>query len=212
MELVAKYHGFTIRLDKEYIKCNRQGTDKTKRACLNGPLSAGCTFKFKLASLETERYMPEDFTKKKWRDRKRWDGPIKIIEGCGTHGSACQPNKQNSVNTSQRAHKYMNNMPKSAIFTLCNYIENLGRLDSNLITNVMKPVWPRAKALTKHDIFNIHTLTLCHCTPSFFHSDILWRFYPSFVGASDMSQGYLKGTLAPLTHLGPISRPGGYKT
>jgi hypothetical protein len=58
MELVAKYHVFTIRLDKEYIKCNRQGTDKTKRACLNGPLSAGCTFKFKLASLETERYMP----------------------------------------------------------------------------------------------------------------------------------------------------------
>ncbi len=99
--------------------------------------------------------MPEDSTKKKWRYRKRWDRPIKIIKGCGTHGSACQPSKQNRVNTSQRARKYVNNMPKSAIFTLCNYMENLGRLDSNLITNVMKPVWPRAKALTKHDIFNI---------------------------------------------------------
>ena len=36
MELVAKYHDFTIRLDKEYIKCNRQGTTKTKCAYLNG--------------------------------------------------------------------------------------------------------------------------------------------------------------------------------
>ena len=55
MDLVAKYHGFTIRLDKEYIKCNRQGTDKTKRAYVNGPLNSGCTFQFKIASLETER-------------------------------------------------------------------------------------------------------------------------------------------------------------
>ena len=30
------------------------------------------------------------------------------------------PSKQNRVNTSQRAHKYVNNMPKSATFTLCN--------------------------------------------------------------------------------------------
>jgi hypothetical protein len=155
MDLVAKYHGFTIRLDKEYIKCYRQGTDKTKRAYVNGPLNAGCTFQFKLVSLETERYMPADSTKKKWRYKKRWDRPIKIIDGCCTHGSACQPSKQNRVNTSQQARKYMNNMPKSAIFTLCNYMENLGRLESNLITNVMKPVWPRAKEFSKYDVFNI---------------------------------------------------------
>ncbi len=155
MDLLAKYHGFTIRLDKEYIKCNRQGTDKTKRAYVNGPLHAGCTFQFKIASLETERYMPADSPKLKWRYKKRWDRPIKIIDGCCTHGSACQPGKQNRVNTSQRARKYMNNMPKSAIYTLCNYMENLGRLDSNLITNIMKPIWPRAKEFSKYDVFNV---------------------------------------------------------
>jgi hypothetical protein len=56
MELVAKYHSFTIRLDKEYTNCNRQGTDKTKSAYLNGPLSAGCTFKFKLAYIKRARH------------------------------------------------------------------------------------------------------------------------------------------------------------
>ena len=46
-------------------------------------------------------------------------------------------------------------MPKSAIYTLCNYMENLGRLDSNLITNIMKPIWPRAKEFSKYDVFNV---------------------------------------------------------
>jgi hypothetical protein len=188
MDLVAKYHGFTIRLDKEYIKCNRQGTDKTKRAYVNGPLNSGCTFQFKIASLETERYMPADSTKQKWRYKKRWDRPIKIIEGCCTHGSACQPSKQNRVNTSQRARKYMNNMPQSAIFTLCNYMENLGRLDSNLITNVMKPVWPRAKEFSKHDVFNVRVKVM-RLLPVYRRSDGDYEQFKEVVNAGNLLYG-----------------------
>lgn len=34
-------------------------------------------------------------------------------------------------------------------------MEILGRLDSNLITNAIKPVGLRVKALTKYNVFNI---------------------------------------------------------
>ena len=188
MDLLVKYHGFTIWLDNAYIKCNRQGTDKTKRAYVNGPLNAGCTFQFKIASLETERYMPADSTKQKWRYKKRWDRPIKIIDGCCTHGSACQPSKQNRVNTSQQAQKYMNNMPKSAIFTLCNYMENLGRLDSNLITNVMKPVWPRAKEFSKYDVFNVRVKVM-RLLPVYRRSDGDYEQFKEVVNAGNLLDG-----------------------
>ena len=49
MELLSKYHGFTICIEKETVMCNRKGKNKTSRAYVNGPLKADCTFHFKLA-------------------------------------------------------------------------------------------------------------------------------------------------------------------
>ena len=67
MELLSKYHGFTICIEKETVMCNRKGENKTSRAYVNGALKAGCTFHFKLASLETEKYLPPNLLLKKWR-------------------------------------------------------------------------------------------------------------------------------------------------
>jgi hypothetical protein len=76
-------------------------------------------------------------------------------------------------------------MPKSAIFTLCNYIENLGRLDSNLITNVMKPVWPRAKGLTKHDTLNIRVKVM-RLLPVYRSTNRDYEQFKEGVNASDL--------------------------
>ncbi len=58
MKALAKYHGFTICIAKEAIMCNRNGKNKTSRVYVNGALKTGCTFQFKLVSLETEKYLP----------------------------------------------------------------------------------------------------------------------------------------------------------
>jgi hypothetical protein len=71
MELLSKYHGFTICIEKETVMCNRKGENKTSRAYVNGALKAGCTFHFKLASLETEKYLPPNLTVKRWRYKNK---------------------------------------------------------------------------------------------------------------------------------------------
>ena len=157
MEMLANYHGFTVCCEKESIKCNREGSDKSTRDYLNGPLKSGCTFHFKLSSLETEKYLPpsSDDKKKRWRYKNRWDPPIKIISGCAQHGTSCHPSRLNQVTTSQRAWKYINDMPNSAIFALCNHMENSGKLSSGWIRRTKQHVGPRAKSISKQDVFNI---------------------------------------------------------
>jgi hypothetical protein len=142
MKVLAKYHGFTICIEKETIMCNRNGKNKTSRAYVNGALKSGCTFHFKLASLETDKYLPPNSTLNKWRYKKRWDRPTQIISGCAEHGEQCTPNRSNRITTCQRQGKYISHIPSSAIFSLCNSLENSGRLDSNLIVNSLHHVWP----------------------------------------------------------------------
>ena len=138
MEALAKYHGFTICIEKEAIMCIRNGKNKTSHAYVSGALKTGCTFQFKLASLETEKYLPPNSALMKWRYKKRWDRPTKIISGCAEHGEQCTPNRSNRIMTCQRQGKYVNHIPSSAIFSLCNFLENSGRLDSNLIVNSLR--------------------------------------------------------------------------
>ena len=66
MELLSKYHGFTICIEQEIVMCNRKGENMTSCAYVNGALKAVCTFHFKLASLETEKYLPPNSIVKKW--------------------------------------------------------------------------------------------------------------------------------------------------
>jgi hypothetical protein len=71
MELLSNYHGLTTCIKKVTVMCNRKGENKTSRACVNGAVKAGCTFYFKLASMETEKYLPPNSTVKKSGGTKR---------------------------------------------------------------------------------------------------------------------------------------------
>ena len=79
-------------------------------------------------------------------------------------------------------------MPKSAILTLCNYMDNLDRLDSHLITIVMKPILPRAKALTKHDIINI-PVKVMRLLPVYRSTNRDYEQFKEVVNASDLLDG-----------------------
>jgi len=157
MELLFKYHGFTICIEKEILMCNRKGEHKTSRAYVNGALKADCTFHFKLALLETEKYLPPNSTVKKSRYKKMWDRPPQILSGCAEHGELCTPNRSNRITTCQQQGKYVDHIQSSDIFSLCNSLENFGGLDLNLVVNSLRHVWPWLKAISKHSVFNIHS-------------------------------------------------------
>ena len=188
MEALAKYHGFTICIEKETIMCNRNGKNMTSRAYVNGALKTGCTFQFKLASLETEKYLPPNSALMKWRYKNRWDRPTKIISGCSKHGEQCTPNRSNRITTCQRQGKYVNHIPSSAIFSLCNFLENSGRLDSNLVVNSLCNVWPHSKTISKHDVFNIHAKVM-KLLPVYKQSNGDYEQFKAVVNASDMLNG-----------------------
>jgi hypothetical protein len=104
MNLLAEYHGYSTCLTKEYINCNRRGTDQTTREFSEGPLKGGCNFHVILTALQTERSLPQGA--KKYRYKKLWDKPVKIRSCCTTHGGSCRLSEQNRVVASQRARKY----------------------------------------------------------------------------------------------------------
>jgi hypothetical protein len=70
VELLSKYHGFTICIEKETVMCKRKGKNKTPCAYVNGALKADCKFHFKLASLETKKYLRPNSTVKKWGTKR----------------------------------------------------------------------------------------------------------------------------------------------
>ena len=81
-------------------------------------------------------------------------------------------------------------MPNSAVFMLCNYMKNSGKLDYSLITNIMQPIWPRAKPLTlmKYDIFNIQ-VKMMRLSPVFRNSNGDYERFKEVVNASALLGG-----------------------
>ena len=134
--------------------CNRQRKDSTAHEYAKGLLKSGCTFQLRHASLETERYIPPNSSTSRWAYRKRWDRPVKIVDKCMKHGEMCQQvDPTGSIHLKEV--KNVSTTCRILQFTLCNYMEISGKLDYPLITSAMQQVWPRAKPLTKHDMFNV---------------------------------------------------------
>jgi hypothetical protein len=79
-------------------------------------------------------------------------------------------------------------IPSSAIFSICNSLENSGRLDSNLIVNSLHHAFPQAKAISKHDVFNIHAKVM-KLLPVFKDSNGDYECFKAVVNASDMLNG-----------------------
>jgi hypothetical protein len=73
-------------------------------------------------------------------------------------------------------------------FTLCNYMEISGKLDYPLITSAMQQVWPRAKPLTKHDMFNVQ-VKIMQLLPVFMKSNGDYERFTEVVNASALLDG-----------------------
>ena len=149
-----KVQGFVSRNEKRTIVCNRVGDAKTDRNYADGDLAAGCSFKIKMTpQVKLAKYLPS----KKWSYTDVWTEPVRIDNAHCKHGGQCRPGRQNRVMAVQRAGKYVEKLPDMALFSLCNYLERKGKLPTSHIKDVIEPVWPKAKNVTKHDVFNVPT-------------------------------------------------------
>ena len=125
VKTLSELHGWSFKLHRTCIECNRFGEDVTTRNYAGGGLKCGCTFRIKLSALvfnKEKAFKPNG--KAHWKRNPDWDGPVQISEACCTHGGSCRPGKQNRIDAMQRGGKYIENMPYEVLFLLCNYSED----------------------------------------------------------------------------------------
>jgi hypothetical protein len=153
--------GFTIKVEKDWIGCNRVGApDKNhgRRDYMTGTLKANCTLRMCMKALSKHREKKEN--QKKFYYTNDWTGPVMFSDDpnkmCTTHGGDCTPSVENKIATAQRAGSFIKSIPDQALYNLCNMLDHNGFLKPSTIRDVMGPVWPSRKVMTKHDLFNIN--------------------------------------------------------
>ena len=187
MQQLAMLHGFQVKCEKESIMCNRSGEAKSSRNYHGGVLQAECPFEVKMKCLERERYLPTP-TATRYEYRDQWSRPVKIKVANCAHGGRCTPSRQNRIMTVQRSGKYVQSLPDTALFTLCNHLEHNGKLESAYIKSVLRPILPKAKNVTKHDVFNTRVKVM-RLLPTFRKTNGEYEAFKEVANANDLLGG-----------------------
>ena len=198
LTLIADRHGWTVAKDKHYLFCNRFGPPRGGRNFVDGDLKANCTLRLVLKALVKVAYIPGssqnkliDGTLKRptWNYKRDWDQPVELdMKTCTTHGGQCCPGRQNKVATAKRAGAYVERMPNNALFSLCNTLERTGKVSASIIKDVIGPVWPKAKGITKHDVWNMR-VKVQKLMPIFRKSNGDYEEFKQVVNASELLRG-----------------------
>ena len=190
MDTLASLHGWTVRLHRTDIQCNRYGTDVTSRNFASGPLHVGCTFRIQLTALVKDKYLKEaeGTNPAKWVYTDNWDRPVKVKKANCTHGEMCTPGTQNRIAASQRGGKYINDVPINTLYTLLNYWEHDGKLPTSTIKKAMARVWPKKKVVSKSDVFNIKVKVM-RLFKVFKNTNGDYEAFKKMVNASDFLSG-----------------------
>ena len=157
MDRLASLHGWTTKITQAHLQCNRFGTNDTTRQFASGSLKSGCPFRITLTPWNRSKTKKVILTtgKQKWIYTDDWSAPVIIQRANCTHGGTCDPGKQNRIATAQRGGEYVKKMPNNALYTLCNYAEQDGKLSTSTIKKVLGPVWPKGKVITKQNVFHV---------------------------------------------------------
>lgn len=187
--------GFTIKMQKDWIGCNRVGEpDKNHdhREYMTGTLKACCTLKMCMKALT--KHIEKKENKNKYYYMNDWAGPVMFFDNpnkmCTAHGGDCVPSVENKTATAQRARSFIKSIPKQALYNLCNMLDHNGFLKPSTIRDVMGPVWPSRKVMTKHDIdvFNVHVKVM-RLLPILKASDRHFEEFQKLANANQMFAG-----------------------
>ena len=190
IDTLASLHGWTVRLQRTNIQCNRYGTDATSRNFASGPLHVDCTFRIQLTALVRDKYLKEaeGTNPAKWVYTDNWDRPVKVKKANCTHGEMCTPGPQNRIAASQRGGKYIDDVPTNTLYTFLNYWEHDGKLSTSTIKKVMTRVWPKKKVVSKSDVFNIKVKVM-RLFKVFKNTNGDYEAFKKMVNASDFLSG-----------------------
>ena len=188
MEELANFHGFNIVKVKTAICCNQRGKGGgTTRHYIQGDLSCDCPFGVKLQALSKTRYKAKPKSRK-WCYQFNWNAPVIISKAMCGHGLNCTPGKQNRIITGQRGGKYVEKLPTNTLYTLCNFLEKNGSINSDLILQIIEPVWPKSKNVTKHDCWNMR-ICVNRLMPIYKATDGNYDKFKEVVNANDLLDG-----------------------
>ena len=124
----------------------------------NGQLKAGCTFSIKVKSSIRIKKMPANPTplsRAKYRDNFSDGISVTIVTAVCEHGGQCKPSPQQRIMVRSRSGLYLKIVSETACFTVCNMLKQNGKLKTITSKNILQPIWPRNKNISKNDIFNV---------------------------------------------------------
>ena len=106
--------------------------------------------------LSRAKYSRDDFSS---------DGiSVTIVTAVCEHRGQCKPSPQQQIMVRSRSGLYIKNVSKTACFPLCNMLKHNRKLKTIMIKNILQPIWPRNKNISKNDIFNVR-LRIKHLLP-----------------------------------------------
>jgi len=79
----ASCEGFTKKIEKKWVGCNRVGEPSSTRVFAGGELKANCTLHMTIKPLVKSRYerpKKQDETKVKYEYKDQWDMPIELVD------------------------------------------------------------------------------------------------------------------------------------
>ena len=159
----------------------------TNRNYVDGRLSSDCQFGVTLRALSKTGYQSNPKSKK-WLYKLNWDSPVVITKSVCEHGGNCIPGKQNRIMTGQRAGKYLKKLPTNSLYSLCNFLEKNRSINSDLIRQVIEPVWPKSKNVTYHDCWNM-IIRVNRLMPIFRNSEGDYDLFKEVANANDLLDG-----------------------
>ncbi len=65
------------------------------------------------------------------------------------------PGGRKRLTEMKRSGHFIDSLPQNVMFTLCNFMENSGRLSSDVMKRVLEPVMPCSKNLTNKELLNV---------------------------------------------------------
>ena len=144
LNAVAKQHGWKTQKNGVKIICNRFGTKRIREGkekdLQAGHLGSWCPFEITFKAKKEKCVTGDTFVMK-----RNMSQPITISRAHLVHGGHCQPSRSNLIAVTKAAGAYSSNLPQKALFSLCAHADSGRRLSKDIISSVLRPVWPSKK-------------------------------------------------------------------
>ena len=120
-----------------------------KRSLDGGDLKFGCKQQISYKGL-----IKKKDSRGKLRPSFQKGETVQINDTCFNHSPHCDLSPQGVLFSNSRSGRYNSNVHGNALFDLCMYQLQNGKLQSSYIKSTLAKIWPRNKNVSKNDVFS----------------------------------------------------------